>query len=135
MRLKANLHRSSQSLRSLVPKQPCPVVIAMISLLKVLGLVPLALAAPILNERADNTVPGKYIVVYKQDVNSVAEAAKGYTGDHPLANLKREQTYQLGTFKGFSALLSQDQLSALQTDSRVSGFSCRIRAPNSPLKH
>jgi subtilisin family serine protease len=91
----------------------------MLSLLTTLSLLPLAFAAPLLNERAPNTIPGKYIVVLKSHVPSASAEVLGSLAGGAVASVQKDHVYHLGSFKGFAASLSQDQVSALKNDPQV----------------
>jgi Peptidase inhibitor I9 len=89
------------------------------SLLTAVATLPLVLAAPLLGRRNANVVPGKYIVVMKD--GGVHSASTFYTlAGGAIENVNIEHNYDIGTFKGFSASLSDAQLNALQADSNVS---------------
>ncbi|KAF1816322.1 cuticle-degrading protease [Eremomyces bilateralis CBS 781.70] len=78
-----------------------------------LALLPLALAAPTFHRR-DELVPGKYIVVLSQDFIG-AQAAL-------VPEVERSQVYDAGSFKGFSAELSDSQVQELENSPQANGI-------------
>ncbi|KAF2404545.1 subtilisin-like protein [Trichodelitschia bisporula] len=90
----------------------------MLTIQALLTLVPFVLAAPLIQPRAAETIPGKYIVVLKPNGPSAGEIFADLAGG-ALASVRRERTYDLGGFKGFAASLSDAQVEALKGDSKV----------------
>lgn len=90
-----------------------------------LALLPLALAAPSLDARgianvnnvASETIPGKYVVVLKQDAT---ERLQGRSIPQAFASFKPNKSFGIGKFQGFSAELSGAQINDLKMDTRVS---------------
>lgn len=88
------------------------------SLLRAVATLPLVLAAPLLDRRNTNVVPGKYIVVMKKGGVQAASSFNTLAGG-AIKNVNIDHKYNIGTFKGFSATLSDAQLNALQADKNV----------------
>jgi hypothetical protein len=82
-----------------------------------LGLLPLALGAPLLTPRGGTTIPGKYLVVLKSETKTAGIMSSLAGG--ALAGITQHHTYDLGDFKGFSASLTDAQVEALQADNQV----------------
>lgn len=85
----------------------------MLSIISALSLLPLAFAAPLL------TAPGKYLVVLKSDVASAASVLSTLHNGDILKSINKEHVYNLGSFKGFAADLSTEQLATVQSDPRI----------------
>jgi subtilisin family serine protease len=85
----------------------------MLSILSALSLLPLAFGAPIF------TAPGKYLVVLKSNVDSAASVLSTLHNGDILKSINQEHVYNLGSFKGFAADLSTEQLATIQNDPRV----------------
>lgn len=83
------------------------------------GLLPLALSAPLLTPRDGTAIPGKYLVVLKPSAARPAGILSNLAGG-AAAGVSQERTYELGSFKGFSAALSDSQVQALKNDDQVS---------------
>jgi subtilisin family serine protease len=88
------------------------------SLLTAVAALPLVLAAPLLSRRGANVVPDKYIVVMKK--GGTHSASTFHTlGGGAIKDVQMDHKYEIGTFKGFAATLSNSQLKALQSDKNV----------------
>jgi Peptidase inhibitor I9 len=94
----------------------------MISILSALALLPFAFAAPLLEQRDGPAIPGKYFVILKPETGSVTASMMGDLAGGALAGVDREHTYNIGSFNGFAAKLTDEQILALKADSRVSLF-------------
>jgi hypothetical protein len=85
-----------------------------------LATLPLALAAPL----AERDGPSKYIVVLKSDApapqSGPSEASITGTAGTTVASIPKDLIYDQQGFKGFSASLTSDQITALKQDSTVS---------------
>lgn len=90
--------------------------ISMLSILSVLSLLPLAFAAPLV------TAPGKYLVVLKPDVASTASVLSSLGNGDIFKSITQDGVYNIGSFKGFAANLSTEQLASIQADPRVAYF-------------
>jgi hypothetical protein len=89
------------------------------SFISALSLLPLALAAPLLEQRDGSAIPGKYFVILKPEAGPAPNIMGDLAGGL-IAGVQRTSTYSIGsTFNGFAASLSDDQVAALQKDSRV----------------
>jgi subtilisin family serine protease len=81
---------------------------------------PFAFASPILNQRANAAVPGKYLVVLKPGaVSSSTEGALATVAGGLLGSVKKDHIYEHGSFRGFAGALSNEQVSALRADPTV----------------
>ncbi|KAK4225960.1 putative peptidase [Podospora fimiseda] len=79
------------------------------------ALLPLALAAPVLQPRGAQAIPGSYIVKLK-------DGASDSTLENTLKSLKAvnpEHTYKAGRFKGFAAKLNAANLDAIRKNPNV----------------
>lgn len=86
----------------------------MFSVISALSLIPLVLAAP-------TAAPaGKYLVVLKPDVASTASVLSSHSDI--LKSVTQEHVYNIGSFKGFAADLSTEQLATMQADPRVAYY-------------
>ncbi len=81
--------------------------------------------APIIKS-AENTIPGRYIVVFKDnilpkgDIKNTAEAVNKVAGEIAATySLNLDHVYRY-TIKGFSAEIPEDKLIALRSDPRIS---------------
>jgi hypothetical protein len=92
----------------------------MISIISALALLPFAFAAPLLEQRDGPAIPGKYFVILKPETGTVTASIMGDLAGGALAGVNREHTYSIGSFNGFAAKLTDEQISALKADSRVS---------------
>lgn len=86
-----------------------------------LTLLPLTLAAPLINVRRQDAIAGKYIVKYKGDMSTLAE-------DEIKSNLKDKPDfeYSLPGFRGFAGSLSDAELAQLKSSNAV----CLSRSPH-----
>jgi len=91
----------------------------MVFSLAALSFLPLAFAAPLINRRDVAAAPNKYLVVLKPEAPSAAAVLSDLAGGLIAQSVNREHVYQLGSFKGFAASLSEEQLSSIRSDSRV----------------
>lgn len=84
-------------------------------LLTLATLLPLALAAPVIQPRGAQVIPGSYIVKLK-------DGASDATLQNTIKGLKAnpEHTYKGGKFKGFAAKLSAANLDAVRKLPEVS---------------
>jgi hypothetical protein len=86
--------------------------------LATLGLLPLALGAPLLTPRDGTAIPGKYVVVLKPNAARVSGVLSNLAAG-AVGQIQHEHVYELGNFKGFSASLTDAQVTALKADSQV----------------
>jgi subtilisin family serine protease len=82
-----------------------------------LAALPFAFAAPAQNKPAGLQVAGKYIVVLNPESN-IRTLGLGKRGSI-FETIQALHTYQLGTFKGFSASLTAEQVTDLKADPKV----------------
>lgn len=86
--------------------------------LATLGLLPLALGAPLLTPRDGTVIPGKYLVVLKPNSAKVSGILSNLAAG-AVGQIEQKHVYELGSFKGFSASLSDAQVTALKADPQV----------------
>jgi hypothetical protein len=91
----------------------------------VLAALPLILAAPLIEraETAEAAGPNKYIVVLKPTAPVPTQGTVGLPnklGGNVLASVNKKHIYDVGNFKGFSAVLNDAQIAALRLDPNVS---------------
>lgn len=87
----------------------------MLPIISALSLLTLALGAPIA------TPAGKWLVVLKPDSGASTASVLSSHGDI-LKSIVEEHAYHIGSFKGFAADLSTEQLATIKTDSRVAYY-------------
>lgn len=92
----------------------------MISIISALALLPFAFGAPLLEQRNGAAIPGKYFVILKPETGAVTASIMSDLAGGALAGVNREHTYNIGSFNGFAASLTNEQITALKSDSRVS---------------
>ena len=79
-----------------------------------LGLIPVALAAPFVNVKRDDVIEGKYIVKLVGDVSTFAEnELKNSISAAP------DHEYSLPGFRGFAGTLTDQELAKLQASNQV----------------
>jgi hypothetical protein len=83
---------------------------------------PLALAAPVANTGDGNAGTDKYIVVMKSSSGASAEHVLQPNGI--LQSVRPTHHYNAGSFRGFAASLSADQVAALTSHADVSNNTC-----------
>ncbi|KAE9962926.1 hypothetical protein BLS_009875 [Venturia inaequalis] len=87
----------------------------MLSTLSALSLVVLTLGAP------TATPAGKWLVVLKPDSAAYTATVLESHGDM-LSSITKDHVYNIGSFKGFSADMSTEQLDTIKTDPRVAYY-------------
>lgn len=93
--------------------------------LSILAALPLALAAPLIQRRGAEVIPGKFIAVLKKDstVNALdADSAASVLGTAP------DSQFQIGDFKGMSFGASDDQVEAIRNNEHVSDETNCVRS-------
>lgn len=79
-------------------------------------LLPLALAAPVIQPRGVQLIPGSYIVKFKEGTSD----GTLHTTIDGLQSVKAKHVYRAGKFKGFSAKLDAKALAAVKKLPEVS---------------
>lgn len=83
------------------------------------ALLPLALAAPVIQPRGLQLIPGSYIVKFKESVSD----GTVHTTIDGLKSVTAKYVYRAGKFKGFSAKLDAKALSTIKNLPEVSSSS------------